>query len=414
MDDYDVVVVGAGPGGSAAASFLGRAGVRTLLVDKAHFPRDKSCGDAVCSKSVAVLEELGLAEALSLVPGQRAEAEVFLNQRGDALHLPLVTETPRQELAPAPAFVIARRIFDDLLFRHARSHASVDTQEGFALQDLLRDGERVTGVVGAVEGGAVRRIRARIVLGADGAMSTVAQKVRAYDLHHKHHDHWIAAFRIYFDGVSGLGQELEIHFLSELLPGYLWIFPEGAGRANVGAGMVESYARGERGGRKRNLKDLCYRLLAEDLRLRERFRRARELPHSFLGWQLPCGSERRRLAGAGWMLVGDAAALVDPFSGEGIGNALCSARLAARTAVDALGGTGDLSSYPRAVWAELGAELEASTRLQRLARHPRLAQWLLHRAATRPRLGQALRRLKAQGDGARLTHPFQLARLLAL
>lgn len=414
MRDYDVVVVGAGPGGSTAASYLGREGVRTLLVDKAHFPRDKSCGDAVCSKSVGILRELELDEALPLVPSLRADGEVFLNHRGEALHLPLVSETARHDLAPAPAYVIAREIFDDLLFRHAHGYDAVDTLEGFAFQDFLREDGRVAGVVGTLDGGAPQAIRSKIVIGADGAMSKVAEAAHAYDFHHKHHDHWIAAFRSYFDHVGDLTGELEIHFLPELLPGYLWIFPGGDGRANVGAGIVESYARGEHGARKRNLKALGYQLLAEHPALRERFRHAREVPKSFLGWQIPCGSERRPLAGDGWMLVGDAASLVDPFSGEGIGNAMESARLAARTALHALGDGGDLRPYERAVWDELGEELATSTRLQRLTHHPRLVQWLLHRAATRPRLGREIRAIKAQGRADALTHPLKLARLLAL
>jgi geranylgeranyl reductase family protein len=412
-DDYDVVVVGAGPGGATAATELGRAGVRTLLVDKARFPRDKACGDAVCSRSVSVLRELGLLDAVAKLPGQRVLTERFLNDRGEGLELPfLFARGAHAAPTPEPAYVVPRLHFDNLLFEHARSFDSVDVLEGFTLTDLRFEEGRVTGVAGRTREGP-RTFRARIVIGADGAFSKVAEKVGAYDFHHKHHEHWIAAFRIYFDDVSGLGDALEIHFLDRMLPGYLWIFPEGRGRANVGAGMVESFARGEKG-QKVNLKQVGYALLANHPVLGPRFKNAREHPGSFLGWQLPCGSERRDIAGRGWMLVGDAASLIDPFSGEGIANAMVSAQLAARTAVESLRQGASLEMYAKAVWAELGAELKTSTRLQRLARHTWLVKWLLHRAATRPRLQAELTSLKVHDRGERLTHPLYLARTLAL
>lgn len=412
--EYDVVVVGAGPGGATAASFLGRAGVKTLLTDKAYFPRDKSCGDAICSRSVSLLRELGLEEELARLPGHRADGERFLNDHGEGLQLPFLFKRGRSDLEPCPAYVIAREHFDNLLFRHACSHDSVESLEGFAFTDFLRENGRIAGVVGTLKGGEQRQIRARIVIGADGAMSKVAEKAGAYDFHHKNHEHWIAAFRIYFDDIGELGNDLEIHFLNGIIPGYLWIFPEGNGRANVGAGMVERFVRGDGHGKKMNLKQMGYRILSEHPRLRERFKVAREVPNSFLGWQLPCGSERRQLSGDGWMLVGDAGSLIDPFSGEGIANAMSSARLAAQTAEHALKNSGDLKPYEAAVWQELGGELDASTRLQKLARQAWLVKWVLHRAATRPRLAREIRELKANDQSGRLANPLYLARLLTL
>src|SRR3989449_8820132 len=123
-----------------------------------------------------------------------------------------------------------RELLDNVLFQHARSLSAVTVVEGFTFSDFLYDGGHIAGLVGTDDQGRQRRYGASIVIGADGAMSRVAEMAGAYDFGHKHHQHWIAAFRIYFRGVGGLTDTMEIHLLDELLPGYFWIFPAGAGR----------------------------------------------------------------------------------------------------------------------------------------------------------------------------------------
>ena len=395
---YDVAIVGGGPAGSTAAAYLARAGVRTLLLDKARFPRDKSCGDAVCTKSVRILRDLGLMHAVEREVFVRAGSQVFFSLQGEPLPLPFV-ERGDDRTVPAFVYVIRRERFDNVLFQHAKAQPTVTAIEEFSFTRLLREGARVTGVAGTMDG-VERSFQASIVIGADGAMSRVAEQVGAYDFRDKHHDHWIGAFRIYYQGVRDLGSAMEIHFLDELLPGYFWIFPTGDGEANVGAGMVETQLQG-RGGRKINLKRATYDLIAHHPRFKARFAGATEVPGSFKGGQLPCGSERRTLAGDGWMLTGDAASLVDPFSGEGISNAMHSAKLAAGCAVAALGAqsfaTGGLRAYEKQVWAELGDELNTAYRLQRLARHKWLLAWILKKA-TRPKVRDTV--VQMMGDPA--------------
>ena len=382
MDRFDVAIVGGGPGGATAAAFLSRAGLRTLLVDKERFPRDKSCGDAVCTKSVSILRELGLIGAVEREVCARVESQVMVGPDGEGLHLPLLGAGSNDMV-----YVIRRERFDNILFQHARSLPNVTALEGFSFADFLRAGDgSIAGIVGTDAKGHERHYAASIVIGADGAMSRVAARAGAYDFSRKNHDHWIAAFRIYFRDVSEPTGEMEIHFLNDLLPGYLWIFPVGANEANVGAGMIESAVQGRRGAAKINLRQRTYELLRTHPRLRQRFAGAKEIAGSFRGWQLPCGSERRALAGDGWMLVGDAASLVDPFSGEGISNAMHSAQLAAECAARSLReGTehaGGLRDYEVRVWKELGPELDTAYRMQKLARHKWLLRFALNRAAT--------------------------------
>jgi flavin-dependent dehydrogenase len=284
---------------------------------------------------------------------------------------------------------------------------------------VLSENGRVQGLVVTDDERKEHRFRAKIVIGADGALSRVAQSVGSYDFRKRSHEHWIGAFRIYYRDIAGLGDRIEVHFLDELMPGYLWIFPAGDGLANVGAGMVESYLVGRDGSPKMNLRKITYELIASHPRFKKRFSPASEVEGSFRGWQLPCGSERRRIAGDGWMLVGDAASLIDPFSGEGIHNAMLSGKLAAQTASDALRNgtiyTGGLMPYERSVWSELGRELDTAYRLQRLLKKP-ASRWLLdtlvHRAANRPRVRQALVDMMEQGELGRLTSPLNCMKLL--
>lgn len=414
---YDVAVVGAGPGGSTAAAFLSRAGLKTLLLDKAKFPRDKSCGDAVCSKSVRILKELGLDAEVRRKVFARSAGQVFVSLQGDALRLPFAHLVPDPlgsgglVREPTPAYVIKREIFDDVLFQHASHLPHVTALEEFSATGLLREGDAVRGVVGIDREGREQRFPARVVIGADGAMSKVAEGVGAYDFRRKRRDHWIAAFRIYYEGVRDL-KEMEIHFLDGLMPGYFWIFPVGGGIANVGAGMIESRLNGA-GGKKVNLRKATYEVIANHDRFRQRFALAREVEGSFRGWQLPCGSERRRLAGDGWMLIGDAASLIDPFSGEGISNAMHSAQLAAEAAAEVLQGKGRIERYAARVWEELGPELDTSYKLQRLTRFTWLMNFLLRKAARSERIREAVTAIAVdQTQAKRLLNPLFYLRLL--
>jgi flavin-dependent dehydrogenase len=192
--EFDVIVVGAGPGGATAAAFLARAGVRTLLLDKAHFPRDKACGDAVCTKSVRILRELGLVEAVERETCARVKSQVLIGPQGAALPLPFVDQVGRRR-EPGSVYVIRRERFDNVLFQHARSLRGVTAIEGFDVSDLLHDGARVAGVIGTDDSGREQRYRASIVIGADGALSRVAQMAGAYDFKRRDHRHWIGAFR---------------------------------------------------------------------------------------------------------------------------------------------------------------------------------------------------------------------------
>ena len=403
MESYDVIVVGGGPGGATCAAFLARDGHRVLLLEKATFPRDKTCGDAISGKSASVLRELGIQDKVEEAPHAIAEGVVFSGPRGDLIQIPFpkdidpsgIKNSKKYNYVTA-GYVQRRLVYDDLLFQHAKAQKSVTTIEDIEVAGVLKEGARVVGVR-AKDG---REFRAPLVVGADGAMSAVAKDVGAFE---RDHDHWIGAYRVYYEGVTGMTNDIEIHFVDGLIPGYFWIFPVDNGLANVGSGMIETdLQKVDKEGKKKQLIAETERIIAEHPMFKERFAKAREVPGSKRGWLLPLGSKHRPIAGDGWMLVGDAAALIDPFSGEGIGNAMVSGRLAAAQATKALAARdfskAALLPYEQAVRAELDRELQMSYKLQKLGRHTWLLNFVLRRAAKSQRVRDTISSMLADRE----------------
>lgn len=377
-DIYDLVIVGAGPAGSTAALYAHRKGLKTCLLDKATFPRDKICGDALSGKTIAILHELNLLERVAQLPGAGIREVVFGSPDHVNAHIDLRRHHHHDPLTgavmPMDGFVIPRKVFDNFLFTEARQTVTA-CYEGFAVKDLIREGGRIVGVRGEAAG-EKKDIRGRIVLGCDGFNSIIARKAGLYQ-----HDpqHWVVALRCYYENVADLTDQIELHFVDEVLPGYFWVFPAGGGRANVGIGMRHDFLK------QRNI-DLKVALNQVINRppFAHRFAHARPLEKP-VGWNLPVGSKRRKIHGNGFMLLGDAAGIIDPFTGEGIGNALYSARVAVDTAAEAIAANDcsaiALKHYEDRLWHAIGDELKTSARMQRLGSWRFLLNLTLHKAA---------------------------------
>jgi flavin-dependent dehydrogenase len=207
---------------------------------------------------------------------------------------------------------------------------------------------------------------------------------------------------------------VEVHFFQDTLPGFLWVFPTGDGIVNVGVGLVHRELKR----RGLGLRAIHERVVS-DPRLGDRFRNAERLG-PVVGWNLPTPDFERVLSGDGFVLVGDAAGLVDPFSGEGIGNAMDSGKVAADTIAEALRGpdvaTG-LAEYARRLWRVVDAgEISLHYKLRRVARHGRLIDLLVGAAAARPDHREWLRSLTAARGAVErkrgLLSPITYAKLL--
>lgn len=375
--ETEVLIVGGGPAGCAAALFLAKAGVKNIILcEKSSFPRDKVCGDALSGKVVEVLRKLDPA-----LPGElQADPSRFLGSwgvdfiapGGESLRVPFRRKP--EEDTPPPGFIATRLTFDQFLFEKTKSIPEIRILQNTALRHYCREGNQIL----ASTAGEEVRIKTKLIIAADGPASGIAKEFAGWELQNQHLCYGI---RAYYEGVEGLDPNgfIELHFLKELLPGYFWIFPLPGGKANVGLGMRADLIKKH----KLQLPKLLDQLLAQRPELRKRFEHARRTDEVRLH-ALPLGSVQRKISGHGFMLTGDAAALIDPFTGEGIGNALMSGMLAAETAAAAIqAGRNDaefLSAYDTAVYRRLGQELKLSYRMQQLLRFPRLFDFVVKRA----------------------------------
>ncbi len=365
---YDVIIVGGGPGGASSAMFLKKKGYNVLLLEKAKYPRDKICGDAVSGKSVGMLKALGIESEMENLENAKVYGLVFSSPEGKMLEIPFPVKDGEGH-TKARGYVCRRLIFDNFLFSHAKK--MVDVKEEFVVNDLIWENDVVVGVKGMdMTTKTAMEFRSKMVIGADGATSIIANKVGAAKIPD---EHLCMAARVYYQGISGMTPNIEIHFIDSVMPGYFWIFPLEDGKANVGLGMVSS----DRQKKGVNLVAETERVIKEHPLFKERFKNATKL-NDVKGWTLPFGSFRRTLHGKGWVLVGDAASLVDPFSGEGIGNAMTSAKYVSEVIDEAFKANNfseeHMAQYDARLWAEIGPELQTSLMLQRMGRH----KWLLN------------------------------------
>ena len=207
---------------------------------------------------------------------------------------------------------------------------------------------------------------------ADGAHSAFSRKVAGLERDFRHH---AGAVRAYFSNVGGLSPDnfIELHFIRSVTPGYFWIFPLPGGFANVGLGMRSDILRR----RKTNLRKALFEVIEGHPALRERFKNA-SLVGEVKGYGLPLGSKRRPLSGDHYMLVGDAGHLVDPLTGEGIGNAFYSGFIAAEQLQQCLAANdfsaGFLKAYDQRVGRVLGSEMRLSYQMQKMLSYP----WLVN------------------------------------
>jgi geranylgeranyl reductase family protein len=349
----DVLVVGAGPAGSAAAAWAARGGAEVLLADAAVFPRDKTCGDGLTPRAIEELRRLGLEDWLRAhTVNQGLRAHGF----GQTLLLPW----PGGSL-PAWGSAVARTELDDHL-RTTAIKAGAQAVDGARAVDVRLEGGRVAAVVFATAEGNVEVACERLVV-ADGVRSPLGKLLgrewhretvygvagRSYISSAMSDDPWISS-HLELRGEEG-----------EILSGYGWIFPLGTGEVNLGVGTLATSKRPANVAIKPLMK-----FYAEQRR--EEFQLSGDLraPTSAL---LPMGGAVSNVAGPNWALIGDAAACVNPLNGEGIDYGLESGRLVAEVMAEHT----DLATvWPALLRDHYGESFSIARRLAGLVTVPRL------------------------------------------
>ena len=319
----DVIVVGAGPAGSSAAYHLTRLGRHVLLLDRARFPRDKSCGDGLTRLAVRQLAAMGVLDQFEHAQPARGVC-AYMRRRGTRTF-----EYPGHLAAPNHGLVVKRAELDHVLCRAAVA-AGAELWEQAHVIRLVADRNGVRGV--EVERGTARMVlRAPVVVAADGSASTLVHRARLFGPAHQRPG---VAIRAYYENIEGLSELLEFYtpLLDPsdryLLPSYGWVFPVGPGTANIGVGIFES-------DRSTNVRHLLVHFLELLQQSDSRFRALRQCS-PLKGAPMRFDFTPDRCAAPGFAAVGDAAGLISPFTGEGIGYALESGRLAAETIAEGL------------------------------------------------------------------------------
>ena len=347
----DVLIVGGGPGGTAAAIEAARSGLDVLVVDKASFPRDKCCGDGLTTGALRHLDELGLEP--SMVPSWRTIGDVYVRTPAGKQRLfPL--PTPQRSDAGSGVFaaVARRRDLDSALVSLARS-SGAEVFERHALSAIRQSQDKVEA---SVDGPAGKiSIEANYVIAADGVWSPTRKLLGIETDGYRGDWH---AFRQYFTNVTGrASQDLLVWFEPDLLPGYAWSFPVDDHTANVGFGILR-----KPGESVQVMKDLWPEILGRDHVVQALGPDAvAEERHS--AWPIPASLGQLPFSKGRVLFVGDALAAADPMTGEGIGQAIETGRLASRCITDDASTNGGRlngrGSSPEQVTAAYQAELEA-------------------------------------------------------
>lgn len=414
VETGDVIVVGAGPGGSATAAYLAAHGLDVLLLEKASFPRDKICGDGLTPRAVRELISLG-------VPHREEDGwhrTKGLRILGGGVRMEL--DWPGNATFPDYGLVRPRTDLDEILARHAQSRGVRLHERTNVSEPLLDRRGHVCGVRAKVMGedgratGETREFRAQVVVAADGNSSRLSLAmdrprredrpmgvaVRTYFTSPRHDDDYLESWLELWTTEGEGDQAREV-----LMPGYGWLFPCGDGTVNVGLGILDT----AKDFGTFDYRDVMRRWVAgmppewgfsDETRL-----------GPIRGAALPMCFNRQPLYDRGLLLVGDAGGMVNPFNGEGIGEAMEAGRHSAEVVASALArrtlGEREavLQTYPRVMKDSLGGYYMLGKQFATLIGRPEIMRAAVRYGLPRKHLMRLLLKIMAnlpQERGGRL------------
>jgi len=366
-----VCIIGAGPAGIITSLFLQKYGISTILLEKEVFPRDKICGDGISGWVVDVLELLDedllrrFHQQNFAVPSYGMR---FSSPNGTEIDIPFLQKRKIPEIPPG--YIAPRKEFDNFFITEIKDRAQhIKLIENQNVIDVHIDND---GALVKTQNG--MKIKSEIVVLAAGAKQDFQSKFSSYKMHDSN---VMLGLKTYYKGITGLHPKnyIELHFIKALSPGYLWIFPQADGVSNVGVGISKETLHKE----KINLKKVLLDAIETNPILKNRFKNA-QLIAPFEAHPLPLYYKKMPLSGNRFLLAGDSAGLIDPFTGEGIGHAALMGMFAAQTIKEAIRkdsfNADILIQYDNLLYRKIDKELNISKKLPKILKY----NWLFNKA----------------------------------
>ena len=373
-----ICIIGAGPAGATTSLFLSKMKIPHVIIDAAEFPRDKVCGDGLDLKVMRVLNNL----EPGLVEREILNNENFTQSNSVCIHIndskkAVLKYTPKLNESVFPFFFFSKRnYFDNFLVKKINPTYATFLQ-GTKAEKITWNGSESTII--AKNNNTKIEIKAQLLVGADGDHSVVLRSLGERQISR---DNYAGGLRQYWKGISDMeDNHLEIYLPKSLPLAYLWIFPLPNGEANVGCGLQSTLIKKNH----INLKDLLNDIITNDAVLKDRFKNAIPL-ETPQGWGLPLASLKRKIAGNGWLLTGDAGSLIYPTTGEGIGPAMMSGYIAAHFIKEAVAKNNfteeSFTNYEREIYKRLNDSIKIYRFLKNTS--PILYNFFISYIATHP------------------------------
>ncbi|MCD4725510.1 MAG: geranylgeranyl reductase family protein [Bacteroidales bacterium] len=374
MLSTDVCIIGAGPAGAMAALRLGQEGKSFVILDKDDFPREKICGDALSGKVPHIIRRLSpeiLERFEKKCHPMHSFGIRFIAPGDHVFDVPFIENYDLQQ-HPVPGYTIKRELLDAFLVDEVSTIAGEGLMTACTVSSVNKSDHGFT--VESSSG----QISARLLIDASGTASSFKTD---YDKPEPAAKKTALAVRTYYKGVADMHPQnfIELYFLKDILPGYFWIFPLPDGLANVGLGLRKDVVLKK----KINLSKVMEEIIREHPLVAPRFKDAERLDKP-VAHRLPLGNPRFSISGDHYMLAGDTAHLVDPLTGEGVGNALYSGFIAAEQAIACLEkdrfDADFMKAYDQRIRRVLGKEMRISSNFQTMLKYPGLVRWIAKKA----------------------------------